>query len=173
MSTSRRRQDEPAVSSDAWLQLARGAADRGEILLAVDLADRGLAHDRENLALQHVAVLALARAGATEIAARRFAAGPLATSQEPDALALGARIAKDLALRATGVERVEGARLAAGAYGAIGGSYPLVNAAAKLPRIAIDDRGQIFFTGQNNLISGRLCVRRGGWALRRRRSVRC
>lgn len=111
------------------LQRARDAADRGEILLAVDLADRGLADAPDDLGLQHVVVLALARAGATDAAARRFAEGPLARARDREVLALGARIAKDLALRATGATRVKRARRAALRYAAIGGSYPLTNAA--------------------------------------------
>ena len=108
------------------------------MLLAVDLADQGLADEPDNVALQHVAVLALARAGATEAAARRFEEGPLAASEENDALALGARLAKDLALASEGNARVEGAQRAALRYAAIGGSYPLINAAT-LSVVAGDD----------------------------------
>ena len=78
-------------------------------------------------------MLALARSGATDEAQRRFDAYGLASVDEEDAQALQARIAKDVALAAQGVERREEARRAAELYAGIfertGGYYPGVNAA--------------------------------------------
>ena len=65
---------EPARPRDAaaWLELVTDAERRGELLRAFDLAERGLAAHPRDVALKHTAVLALARAGATDEAARRF-----------------------------------------------------------------------------------------------------
>lgn len=117
------------VEAADLLELARNAERRGEVLLAVDLADRGLAERPDDLELQRIAVLALARAGATDAAAKRFTESGLARSEDREVLALGARIAKDLALRAEGESRIKRAQRAAHRYAALGGSYPLVNAA--------------------------------------------
>jgi class 3 adenylate cyclase len=78
-------------------------------------------------------VLALARAGSTGEAQRRFDAYCLAAVNEEDVQALQARIAKDVALARAGAERRIEARRAAALYVAIfertGGYYPGVNAA--------------------------------------------
>ena len=85
--------------------------------------------------LKHRAVLALARAGATEQAARRFDEYGLGAVEhvEEDVAALRARIAKDVALAAAGEPRRREAARAAAAYDAIfartGGYYPAINAA--------------------------------------------
>ena len=55
-----------------WLAAVRREERRGELLSAFDVAERGLEEHPDDLALKHRAVLALARAGATEEAARRF-----------------------------------------------------------------------------------------------------
>src|SRR5205823_3222276 len=106
---------------------------RGELLRAVDLAEQGLAEHPEDLWLKQSAVLALARAGATEEAARRFQRYELEASQEEDVAALRARIAKDLALATTGVRRQSSAKRARDFYQAVyertGGYYPGINAA--------------------------------------------
>lgn len=110
------------------------AERRGELLTAVDLAERALAEDPGDLWLKHRAVLALARAGSTDEAARRFAEYGLAGIDDEDIAALEARIAKDVAL-AAGDEtaRRRGAARSADLYEAIfrrtGGYYPAVNAA--------------------------------------------
>jgi len=102
-------------------------------LTAFDLAERGLQEHPEDLWLKHRAVLALARAGATEEAARRFQLYDLAGVQDEDVAALRARIAKDVALAACGAERRELAGRAAELYGEIFARmhsyYPAVNAA--------------------------------------------
>ena len=81
-----------------WLDAVRHAERRGELLTAFDLAERGLAQHRDDIALKHRAVLALARTGATEEAARRFEQYGLSASTDEDVSALQARIAKDSAL---------------------------------------------------------------------------
>ncbi len=55
-----------------WLGAVRDAERRGELLLAVDIAERGLAEHPGDLWLAHRAVLCLARSGSTAEAERRF-----------------------------------------------------------------------------------------------------
>ena len=122
-----------ATPVEEWLQAVKDAERRGELLRAVDLAEQGLAEHPDDLWLKQSAVLALARAGATEEAARRFQRYKLEASQEEDVAALRARIAKDLALAATGVRRQSSAKRARDFYQAVyertGGYYPGINAA--------------------------------------------
>jgi hypothetical protein len=122
-----------AAPVDQWLQAVKDAERRGELLRAVDLAEQGLAEYPDDLWLKQSAVLALARAGATEEAARRFQRYELDASQEEDVAALRARIAKDLALAAIGERRQSSAKRARNFYQAIyertGGYYPGINAA--------------------------------------------
>lgn len=116
-----------------WLAVVRTAERRGELLTAVDLAEQGLAEHPDDLWLKHRAVLALARAGATEEASRRFERYGLSATDEEDVCALGARIAKDLALEAPPSERRSEALRARELYRTIhartGGYYPAINAA--------------------------------------------
>src|SRR3954451_11923655 len=116
-----------------WLELVRSAERGGELLTAADLAERGLAEHPGDVWLAHRAGLALARAGSTDEAARRFDAYGLGEREEEDVAALRARIAKDIALSASGSERAREAARSAELYGAIfartGGYYPGVNAA--------------------------------------------
>ena len=116
-----------------WLDAVRREERRGELLTAVDLAERGLAQHPDDLALKHRAVLALARTGATEEAARRFDRFGLNASSDEDVAALQARIAKDVALACEPSERRRRARTAAELYNAIfartRGYYPAINAA--------------------------------------------
>ena len=116
-----------------WLDAVKFEERRGELLTAFDLAERGLAEHPDDLWLKHRAVLALARAGATEEAARRFEQLGLGSVSDEDVAALDARIAKDLALAADGAERRRRAALAAESYAAVfartGGYYPAINAA--------------------------------------------
>ena len=108
---------------------------RGELLTAFDLAQRGLAEYPEDVGLGHRAVLALARAGATEEAARHFELYGLSVvaNDDEDVAALRARIAKDVALGSDGLARSHAAARAAELYYEVfsrtGGYYPLVNAA--------------------------------------------
>jgi len=126
--------DGESRSPQEWLAAVRGEERRGELLAAFDAADRGLAEHPEDLALKHRAVLALARAGATEEAARRFAEYGLSEVHYEDVAALRARIAKDVALaenvpdtRRRRAERA--AELYAEVFERTGGYYPAINAA--------------------------------------------
>ncbi len=116
-----------------WLEAVKREERRGELLAAFDLAERGLDDHPDDLALKHRAVLALARAGATVEAARRFEQYGLADVPEEDIAALRARIAKDTALATSGAERRRLAARAAELYGGIaartGGYYTAINAA--------------------------------------------
>ena len=118
---------------EAWLEAVRDEERRGELLGAFDVAERGLAEHPDDLRLKHRAVLALARAGATEEASKRFALYGLDAAEDEDAAALGARIAKDAALSGEGEARRAGAARAATRYGDVfartGGYYPAINAA--------------------------------------------
>jgi hypothetical protein len=116
-----------------WLDAVRREERRGELLTAFDLAERGLEEHPDDEALKHRAVLSLARAGATEEAARRFELFGLGRSADQEIEALRARIAKDVALACEGDERRRSAAAAAELYGAIfartGAYYPAINAA--------------------------------------------
>jgi tetratricopeptide repeat protein len=120
-------------SPGAWLEAVRREERRGELLAAFDLAERGLAEHPHDVLLKHRAVLALARAGATDEAARRFAEYGLDRIGGEDIGALQARIAKDAALSQDGHARVREAAHAADLYEAVfartGGYYPAINAA--------------------------------------------
>jgi hypothetical protein len=120
-------------SAAEWAEAVRDAERRGELLTAFDLAERGLEEHADDLWLKHRAVLALARAGSTDEAARRFREYGLAAVDAEDVAALRARIVKDIALAADGAERADAAARSAGLYAAIhertGGWYPAVNAA--------------------------------------------
>src|SRR5690606_20549603 len=119
---------------------ARGAMRRGDLVTAYDHAVSGLAEAPDDVELQYLSVLALARSGATSSAAERFLALGLAGRADAtgqlaiDIPALGARIAKDRALAAPDDRRPVLMRAAADAYAAVfaatGDAYPGINAAA-------------------------------------------
>src|SRR3954463_5711033 len=111
--------DPPRRSPADWLSAVTDAERRGELLTAFDLADQALAEHPDDVRLKHRAVLALARAGSTVEAARRFAGYGLALRADAHAGALRARIAKDVALAADGEERRSGAARSARLYGEI------------------------------------------------------
>jgi len=121
---------------EVWVSAVRDAERRGELLSAFDLAERGLDHYPDDLWLRHRAVLALARAGSTDEALRRFQGYHLGAVEDEDVQALRARLAKDVALQAHGRERRSRARHAGDLYRAVfeltGGHYPAVNAATML-----------------------------------------
>jgi class 3 adenylate cyclase/tetratricopeptide (TPR) repeat protein len=131
----------PSKSIDAWIAEIRDANARGELLQALDLADHALEDFPENPMLRYSAVLALARAGATQQARNRydrFKLGELVgagghDSFLTDVAALDARIAKDEALEETGRRRKAMLAGAAARYEEIfrhtGGYYPAINAA--------------------------------------------
>jgi hypothetical protein len=112
------------------------------LLAAFDLAERGLGEHPDDVSLKHRAVLALARAGATDEAARRFVDYGLDRIEGEDIGALQARIAKDAALSQDGDARIRGAaraaELYAGVFARTGGYYPAINAAT-LSLVAGDD----------------------------------
>ncbi len=120
-------------SAEWWLDGVIREERRGELLAAFDLAERGLGEHPDDLPLKHRAVLALARTGATEQAARRFQEYGLAGIPDGEVAALRARIAKDVALASGGAERRREAARAAELYGAIFARtddyYPAINAA--------------------------------------------
>ena len=120
-------------SATSWLDAVRAEERRGELLAAFDLAERGLSEHPGDLGLEHRAVLALARTGATAEATRRFEEYGLDGVVDEDVSALRARLAKDAALSATGVERARLAAQAATLYHTIfrrtRGYYPAINAA--------------------------------------------
>ena len=123
---------EPSTATE-WLEAVRREERRGEFLAESDLANRGLELYPDDLWLKHRAVLALARAGSTNEAARRFAELGLEAVDNEEIAALGARIEKDIALSSEGETQRRHAERAAESYGAIyartGGYYPAVNAA--------------------------------------------
>jgi tetratricopeptide (TPR) repeat protein len=125
--------DRDGREADAWLEAAKQAERRGELLAAFDLADRGLAEHPDDTALKHRAVLALARAGATRQAATRFAEYRLDRVPDEDVAALRARIAKDAALSEKGspqpLRAAHAAKLYADVFARTGGYYPAINAA--------------------------------------------
>ena len=101
-----------------WLEEVRREERRGELLTAFDLAERGLAEHPDDIGLKHRAVLVLARAGATEEAARHFEVYGLGgfANDDEDVAALRARIAKDVALGSDGPARTREAARAAELY---------------------------------------------------------
>src|SRR4051812_46179876 len=127
--------DRPQVTSLA--DSREGVLDaehRGEFLMAFDLADRALREYPDDLWLRHRAVLALARAGSTGEATRRFAEYGLNGIADEDIAALQARIAKDAALaQPDALLRRRDAASSAHLYETIfrdtRGYYPAVNAA--------------------------------------------
>jgi hypothetical protein len=125
--------EEPSRTADGWLGAVRDAERRGELLLAFDLAGRGLEEYPGDVELRYRAVLALARAGSTGQAARRFEELDLSSVDTEDVAALEARIHKDEALAATGDERRRLAANAARTYQVIRdrthGYFPAINAA--------------------------------------------
>ena len=134
MTPSTEQTPEPELrSASEWLDAVRREERRGELLTAFDFAERGLAEHPDDLWLKHRAVLALARAGATAEAARRFDEYGLRGVEDEDVASLQARISKDLALAADGDERrreaAEAAELYATVFARTGGYYPAVNAA--------------------------------------------
>lgn len=120
-------------TTESWLEEVKSLERRGELLSAYDVASRGLAEHPNDRWLQHRAILALARAGATETARRQYARFELQKHEDEDIAALGARLLKDAALLAGGPERTSLAEQAASKYAQIyqrtRGYYPAINAA--------------------------------------------
>ncbi len=135
--------------ADWWHNAVREQERRGEPLAAFDLAERALAEHSTDTWVGDRAVLALARAGATEEAERRFFEYGLQDVAEEDVAALLARIAKDRALAAEGRQR---RLLAAGSRSAL--RRDLSADGRLLPR---DQRSDAAPTGRRN---GTLCIAR-------------
>lgn len=112
---------DPSPSGDA-----RRLVNQGEYLKAYDLAAGLLEMGEGDLELRYLAVLALARAGATTQARRRYDAFGLGSVDAgsgtgrlaEDVAALGARLDKDIALARDGEQRGLWAARAASGYGA-------------------------------------------------------
>src|SRR4051794_40555492 len=124
----RSRSTRGSSTTDDWHEAVLDAERRGELLTAFDRAERGLEEHPDNLWLKHRAVLALARAGSTGEAARRFAEYGLAGVDDEDVASLEARIAKDEAL-AGGGDFARAATLYERVFRHTAGYYPAVNAA--------------------------------------------
>jgi hypothetical protein len=125
--------DAAALSAPRWREMVRHEERRGELLAAYDAARRGLEEYPDDVELAYRAVLALARTGATYEAERRFKELGLSKIDTEDVCALGARIQKDRALAATGIEGQQLAAVAASSYKRISDRnqsyFPAINAA--------------------------------------------
>jgi class 3 adenylate cyclase/tetratricopeptide (TPR) repeat protein len=118
-----------------WLAAVKAAEREGTLFKAFDLAVQGLETHPDAVVLKHRAVLCLARAGATDLAQRKYSAFglPAAENENEDVAALRARLLKDEALSARGKKRREKAAEAAASYATIHdryqNAYPAINAA--------------------------------------------
>lgn len=114
---------------------------RGEILAAYDLAHAAVAAGQGGGAAAYAAVLCLARAGALDFARSEYVRLGLDRLDEHDAVALGARLLKDVALRANGARRLAFAKASIRQYTKLhrrfGGIYGAINAAT-MTRVAGD-----------------------------------
>ncbi|WP_156678716.1 adenylate/guanylate cyclase domain-containing protein [Sphingomonas profundi] len=113
---------------------ARAATARGDFAAAYDITVSAIAEGDESEGVRHQQVLALARMGDIELASALFAVYGLDRSEEPDELAVGARLLKDRAFQTRG--RARGAAMAAAAeayrrvFDLSGALRPGVNAAS-------------------------------------------
>jgi adenylate cyclase len=115
------------VASGTSVDLAGDVEDlmrRGDYLRAYDAAWASIEHGVSDPKLRYLAVLSLARAGATAMARRRFTAlgldtidrETISTRLAEDISALRPRLDKDMALRSVGEERTTWARRSAEGY---------------------------------------------------------
>ncbi len=115
-----------------WIDRVRTAERSGDLIVAYDVAMRGLTEHHDSIVLRYLATRALARSGATNHASAMYEHFRLDRQRNTDIASLGARIAKDVALTASAGRR-KALRIAAAAYGRIfarsPGHYPAVNAA--------------------------------------------
>ncbi len=107
---------------------------RGEILAAYDIAHAALEAGETSRDIAYAAVLCLARSGAADFARAEYVRlGLDRADDDPDAVALGARLLKDVALSARGRRRAAFARASIRRYEALfhrfGGLYGAINAA--------------------------------------------
>jgi hypothetical protein len=127
----------PNMSAKAWLDQAKSCFNNGEFFRAYDNALAGLVEFPGDEHLAHRAVLALANAGATKLAAEKFESFGLARSAASDVRALSARIKKDEAFQQSGEVRQQLLRESRALYEAIyrdtpvesDAYYPAINAA--------------------------------------------
>lgn len=108
----------------------------GEYLSAYEIALAGLENTPGDSALQYIAVLALARMGATQQAKQSYINYDLASVAGIDAAALGARIEKDIAINAPENDKAKHFLAAAERYKSVYEAhqsddyYPAINAAS-------------------------------------------
>lgn len=107
---------------------------RGEILAAYDIAHAALEAGETSREVAYAAVLCLARSGAVDFARAEYVRLGLDRADEnSDAVALGARLLKDVALAARGARRTAFARASIRRYETLfqrfGGLYGAINAA--------------------------------------------
>ena len=125
--------EQDPVGLEEWRSLVRGYERRGTTLRTYDATGRALEVHPGDKWLEHRAVMALARSGATETAIARFADYGLADEEDEDIASLGARLAKDLVWLVTGDERIQQTAAAAESYGRVysrtGGYFPGINMA--------------------------------------------
>lgn len=106
---------------------------RGEVLAAYDIAHNALEGGEGSEQVAYLAVLCLARAGALDFARLEYVRLGLDRVASHDAIALGARLLKDVALTATGARRLAFAKASIRQYERLfrlfGGVYGAINAA--------------------------------------------
>jgi hypothetical protein len=118
---------------------------RGEILAAYDIAHAALEAGEGSREVAYTAVLCLARAGAVDFARDEYVRlGLVEAHDHADAVALGGRLLKDVALAARGPRRIAFAKASLRRYDALserfGGLYGAINAAT-LTLVAGDRAG--------------------------------
>lgn len=106
---------------------------RGEVLSAYDIAHSALEAPERDQEAAYFAVLCLARAGALDFARSEYVRLGLDQADNHDAIALGARLLKDVALAARGVRRLAFAKASIRQYERLveryDGIYGAINAA--------------------------------------------
>jgi tetratricopeptide (TPR) repeat protein len=134
------------LASD-WIDRVRAAERSGDLFVAYDIATQGLTKHPDSAELRYLATRVLARSGATDQAAALYERFELGRERPLDFAMLGARIAKDGALRAP-VRRSAALRAAAAAYGRIYSRtfdhYPAVNAATLYLLAGDRERAQFY-----------------------------
>ncbi|MBO9545946.1 adenylate cyclase [Caulobacter sp.] len=117
---------------------------RGEILAAYDIARAALEAGETSRDVAYAAVLCLARSGAIDFARSEYVRLGLDRADDSDAVALGARLLKDVALATHGPRRIAFARASIRRYEALfqrfGGLYGAINAAT-MTLVAGDPKG--------------------------------
>ena len=167
---------QPAVATEAgWLSRIELARRQGNHLLAYDLSLRALQDWPGAIAFEYQAVLALARAGATNNARVRYdgltASGRLDAITDPhlaeDFAALDGRLWKDLAQRSSPDDALRYRMLSAHAYAAawrrFGGYYSAINAASMF--LAAGNQGDAAEYARTALDLARKATGDGYWAV--------